>query len=94
MGSFWPLMRVQVASMELMPVRMKPGDTRGRRGFMAAPFMSRRCGVDLAEGLLGRPVPSKTRPSISPEGDGHGPAHEAGAGALHVYAARALKGPR
>ena len=42
MGSFWPLMRVQVASMELMPVRMKLRGYSRETGFMAAPFMSRR----------------------------------------------------
>lgn len=42
MGSFCPRMSVQVASMELMPVRMKLLGYSRETGLMAAPFMSRR----------------------------------------------------
>ena len=41
---------------------------------------------------MGRPVPSKAAEYLAGEGDSHGFAHESRAGALHVYAARALKG--
>ena len=81
MGSFWPLISVQVASMELMPVRMK------LLGY------SRETGlIDLAHAVYGaaRAVEHAAE-YLAREGEGHRLAEEAGAGALHVDAAGALE---
>ncbi len=68
MGSFCPRMRVQVASDGADAREDEAARVFARDGvYGGAVYVAALCGVDPERPSMGLPVPSKTRPRISPE---------------------------